>query len=63
MKSKLIGIVIIFLTFTCCNNRVIADFEITNNTGMIEKIEEIDEIEEIKIEPNKAIFYLVNNER
>lgn len=43
MKSKLIGIVIIFLTFTCCNNRVIADFEITNNTGL--------KIDSLKIEP------------
>ena len=43
MKKHLIGIIIISLTFISCNNRVLADFEIINNTGL--------RIDSLKIEP------------
>jgi hypothetical protein len=43
MKVNLIGIILVFLTLTACNNRVIADFEITNSTGI--------KIDSLKIEP------------
>mgnify|MGYP006101046779 CR=1 FL=1 len=43
MKGNLIGILLVFLTLTSCNNRVIAEFEITNSTGI--------EIDSLKIEP------------
>ncbi len=43
MKVNLIGMILILLTLTSCNNRVIADFEITNSTGI--------KIDSLKIEP------------
>jgi hypothetical protein len=43
MTNKLFGILIFFLALISCNNRVIADFEITNNTGI--------KIDSLKIEP------------
>ena len=43
MKGNLIAIFLILLSLTSCNNRVIADFEITNSTGI--------KIDSLKIEP------------
>ncbi|SFJ67101.1 hypothetical protein [Olleya namhaensis] len=43
MKGNLIRIILILLTLTSCNNRVIADFEIINSTGI--------KIDSLKIEP------------
>jgi hypothetical protein len=43
MKNRLIGILIFIVTLTSCENRVIADFEITNKTGL--------KIDSLKIEP------------
>ena len=34
MKDKLFGLIILFITLTSCNNRIIANFEITNKTGL-----------------------------
>lgn len=34
MKNKLFGLIILFITLTSCNNRIIANFEITNKTGL-----------------------------
>ena len=43
MKENLIGIFLILFSLYSCNNRVIADFEITNKTGV--------KIDSLKIEP------------
>lgn len=43
MKNKLIGIIVLFFTLTSCSNRVTADFEITNKTGL--------KIDSLNIEP------------
>ena len=43
MKKKLIGIFLMLLCLTSCSNRVTADFEITNSTGI--------KIDSLKIEP------------
>ena len=43
MKNKLFGIFILFLALNSCDNKVIADFEVTNNTEL--------KIDSLKIEP------------
>ncbi len=43
MKNQLFIVLVLFLIFFSCNNRVIARFEITNNTGI--------KIDSLKIEP------------
>ena len=44
MKNQIIGILAALLTLCSCDNRVVADFEITNNTEL--------RIDSLKIEPN-----------
>lgn len=57
MQRNLIGIILVFLTLTSCNNRVIADFEITNSTGI--KIEPmvISEGKFISLKPDEKAEY------
>ena len=48
MKNCLIGIFIFIVTLTSCNNRVIANFEVTNKTGL--------KIDSLKIEPMPMVI-------
>jgi len=46
MRIKILGLIIMILVWTSCTSKVIANFEIVNNTGH--------EIDSLKIEPNTS---------